>query len=70
MGLTCTLRESRCRRKARRLLWGSDALPVLDFSSYTQTYSCLRHIPALSEDDLAWILGKTAEELFQPRYAK
>ncbi|MDP7396537.1 MAG: amidohydrolase family protein [Lentisphaeria bacterium] len=55
---------------ARRLLWGSDALPVLDFSSYNQTYSCLRHIPALSEDDLGWILGKTADSLFQPRYAK
>ena len=52
---------------ARRLLWGSDALPVLDFSSYTQTYTCLRHIPALSEDDLGWILGKTADSLFQPR---
>jgi L-fuconolactonase len=55
---------------ADRLLWGSDALVVADFSSYTQAYTCLRHIHALSQDDLAWILGKTSENLFQPRYAK
>ena len=49
---------------SRRLLWGSDVPPVLDFSSYTQTFRCLHHIPGLTSCDLEWILGRTAEELF------
>jgi L-fuconolactonase len=49
---------------AARLLWASDAPPVLEFSSYEQSYRCLLHVPQLSDDDLRWIFGRTAESLF------
>jgi predicted TIM-barrel fold metal-dependent hydrolase len=50
---------------AQRLLWGSDAPPVLDFSSYEQSFTCLtRHCSQLATEDLAWILGQTAKKLF------
>ena len=50
---------------SRRMLWGSDAPPVLDFSSYEQTFACLRHLlPGTSKEDLASILGGTAKKLF------
>jgi predicted TIM-barrel fold metal-dependent hydrolase len=53
---------------SKRLLWGSDAPPVLDFSSYEQSYACLlREEMGLSVDDLIWIFGKTAETLFVSR---
>jgi predicted TIM-barrel fold metal-dependent hydrolase len=49
---------------SRRMLWGSDAPPVLDFSSYEQTFACLRHLlPATSTEDLMWIMGRTAKKL-------
>ena len=52
----------------RRLLWGSDAPPVLDFSSYEQSFACLRHLlPGVSDEDLSWILGGTARQLFSRR---
>ncbi len=51
---------------SRRLLWGSDAPPVLDFSSYEQTFACLRHLLAETPaEDLAWIMGRTAKSLFK-----
>ncbi len=47
-----------------RLLWGSDAPPVLDFSSYAQTFACLpRLLPDLPGSELAAILGGTAARL-------
>jgi predicted TIM-barrel fold metal-dependent hydrolase len=49
---------------AQRLLWGSDLPPVLEFSSYEQSFACLEHIRGLTENDLEWILGRTAEKLF------
>jgi L-fuconolactonase len=53
---------------AHRLLWGSDAPPVLDSSSYEQSFTCLtRHRGELTEDDLMWILGQTARKLFLTR---
>jgi L-fuconolactonase len=51
---------------SERLLWGSDAPPVLDFSSYEQSFACLlREEMGLSFDDLTWVFGKTAEHLFR-----
>ena len=49
---------------ASRLMWGSDTPPSLDFGSFEQTFKCLNHIEGLSNDDLEWILGKTAQQLF------
>lgn len=49
---------------AKRLMWASDYPPVLEFSSYEQTYSCLRHVKDLSETDLRWIFGQTAQKFF------
>jgi predicted TIM-barrel fold metal-dependent hydrolase len=52
---------------AQRLLWGSDAPPVLDSSSYEQSFTCLiRHGVELTRDDLTCILGQTARKLFCP----
>jgi predicted TIM-barrel fold metal-dependent hydrolase len=50
---------------AQRLMWGSDAPPVLDASSYEQSFTCLtRRRSALTADDFTWILGQTATKLF------
>jgi len=50
---------------SEQLLWGSDAPPVLDFSSYEQSFACLlREEMGLSDNDLTWVFGKTAENLF------
>ena len=45
-------------------MWASDYPPVLEFSSYEQTYACLRHVKGLSETDLRWIFGQTAHKFF------
>jgi L-fuconolactonase len=49
----------------RRLMWASDYPPVLDYSSYEQSYTCLQHIPGLTDTDRTWLLGQTAHQLFK-----
>ena len=48
----------------QRLMWASDVPPVLEHSSYRQTYRCLEHIGQLGPSDRKWILGQAAEKLF------
>jgi L-fuconolactonase len=54
-----------------RMLWGSDAPPVLDFGSYEQSFQCLMqsHM-GLTASDLNCLFGGTAHALFRRRPGK
>jgi predicted TIM-barrel fold metal-dependent hydrolase len=50
----------------RRILWGSDWPNVLDAEGYGRAlHFALHDLPVQSDDDLAWIMGRTAESLFR-----
>jgi predicted TIM-barrel fold metal-dependent hydrolase len=50
----------------RRIMWGSDWPNVLDAEGYGRAlHLALHDLPVQSEDDLAWIMGRTAESLFR-----
>ena len=48
-----------------RLMWGSDVPPMLETGTYPQSYQCLEKIDELSTDDLEWIFGRSAQQLFK-----
>jgi predicted TIM-barrel fold metal-dependent hydrolase len=50
-----------------RLMWATDfPLSVRAGEDYPQATTLLRyHLPHLSEDDQAWLMGKTALQLFR-----
>jgi len=48
---------------ARRLLWGSDYSPSLEWLSFAQTIGVLERLPAIGADDLPGIAGGTLRSL-------
>ena len=48
---------------ARRLLWGSDYSPSLEWLSFAQTIGVLEQLPAIGADDLPGIAGGTLRSL-------
>jgi predicted TIM-barrel fold metal-dependent hydrolase len=45
---------------APRIMWGSDWPPSLKWTTYEQALSYVSEMDFFSQEDLAWILGKTA----------
>lgn len=51
---------------AQRMLWGSDHPPTMRYMTYRQSLEVIRsHCNFLTEEEKGWVLGGTAERLFE-----